>query len=90
MKPGSIRSQTTPDAWGETSIRDLASRGPLRDGADIAGPVHMGMASELPGVTRREGAAAGRVVVVGTSLMRSADIVTALQKLTGKKSPGAA
>jgi hypothetical protein len=62
--------QATARAWGETRIQDLGRRPPERDGADIAGPVSLAMAGEVPGARPRSpGAPAGRVVVVGTSLM---------------------
>lgn len=62
--------QSSTQAWGETSIRDLGQRGPEKDAADIQGPVHLAMAGEVPGATpRTPGAPAGRLVVVGTSLM---------------------
>jgi ABC-2 type transport system permease protein len=73
--PGSVvvpqsLAQSTTGAWGETAIRELGSRGPSQDPADIAGPIHAAMASTVPGVSpRTEGAPAGRLVVVGTSLM---------------------
>lgn len=62
--------QTTARAWGETRIQDLGRRAPERDPADIQGPISLAMAGEVPGVRpRTPGAPAGRVVVVGTSLM---------------------
>ncbi len=62
--------QTTPGAWGETSIRELGQRGPQKDGADVQGPIHIAMAGEVPGAARRSPEMpGGRLVVVGTSLM---------------------
>lgn len=62
--------QSSPQAWGETAIRDLGTRGPQKDAADVEGPIHIAMAGEVPGVTRRSAEMpGGRVVVVGTSLM---------------------
>lgn len=62
--------QASARAWGETRIQDLGRRPPERDASDIAGPVSLAMAGEVPNVRpRTPGAPAGRVVVVGTSLM---------------------
>ncbi len=62
--------QSSTRAWGETSIRDLGQRGPTQDAADVRGPINIAMAGTVPGATPRSpGAPAGRVVVVGTSLM---------------------
>lgn len=63
--------RTTPNAWGETSTTDAVQDGALRrDGQDIAGPVDIAMASQVPGVRPRNGSrreAAGRMVVIGYS-----------------------
>lgn len=64
--------RTTPSAWGETGTTDAVENGGLRrDGADIAGPIHLAMAAQVPDVRRERGGherlAAGRLVVVGYS-----------------------
>ncbi|MBI5516711.1 MAG: GldG family protein [Deltaproteobacteria bacterium] len=65
---------STPEAWGETSIQELLRTfTPVKDPADVAGPIHLAMAGEDPEVRRRDGVAAGRVVVVGTSEVVSGD-----------------
>jgi hypothetical protein len=62
--------QTSTQAWGETSIRELGARGPERDAADVPGPIQIAMAGEVPGAARRSPEMpGGRLVVVGTSLM---------------------
>jgi len=67
----SVLVQTSPRAWGEVSIADLLrTYTPTLDRDDVAGPVAIAMAAEIPGVARRaEGESAGRLVVVGTSTL---------------------
>lgn len=61
--------QTTASAWGETGIAELLRTfAPSKGNDDVQGPVPVAMASVVPGVTpRSEGAAAGRLVVLGSS-----------------------
>jgi hypothetical protein len=60
---------SSPRAWGETGVRELLRTWtPVKEAADITGPLPIAMAAEVAGVARRtEGNAAGRLVVVGTS-----------------------
>jgi hypothetical protein len=67
--------RTTSSAWGETSTNDAIRDGALqRDGNDIEGPIHLAMASQIPGIQpnpTRHNEAAGRMVVVGYSHLAS-------------------
>ncbi len=67
--------QTTPQAWGETDIPDLLQTfTPERGSADIQGPINIAMATEVPGAAHPQAdTAAGRLVVVGTSEVVSAE-----------------
>jgi hypothetical protein len=64
--------RSTPGAWGETGTADAVRGGALtHDPTDVAGPLSLAMAAQVPDVRRagRVGAhdAAGRMVVVGYS-----------------------
>jgi hypothetical protein len=64
--------RTTPSAWGETATTNAVRDGALRrDGDDLAGPVDLALAAQIPDVQPRAGGrsreASGRLVVIGYS-----------------------
>lgn len=76
--------QTSARAWGEVAIADLLrTYTPTLDRDDVAGPIALAMASEVPGVARRaEGESAGRLVVVGSSTVIEAPYFTLQARAT--------